>query len=416
LRQFDAAIESYKQALKTKPDYAEVYNNMGNVLRDEGNLDAAIESYKKALKIKPGYAESYYNMGLTLKDKGEVDEAIDSYKQALKIKPYYAEAYYNMGIALNEMGNSEAAIDSYTQALKIKPDCIEYAVNLIETLTSYIPVREGLSHPIISTNREIRKIDPGHDFAEIISDDFIFSLYSDYVKIISAHKLEINYPLSQIYRRNSIGRNCERHMDIFSNHNIIPKFCFGCYKVQIEPRTVIELIRLFLLFDDLDLENNNTRKCLIELRPEISGFYKGLIYCSNLNEANQIVEKLDGILGKKLGPGLFAKIKRGCSEYPLSFPQYKVINNLGNHMMGYNPDWISVEEKYDTDHPINTTLKRIPSLNGLSLSDFLVIQNWLAYARGIGDKSADLITESPVFPMDILNMATARAEIHNFVN
>ena len=58
LMQFDAAIDSYKQALKIKPDYAEAYYNMGNVLKDQGDLEAAIDSYKQAININPDYAEA----------------------------------------------------------------------------------------------------------------------------------------------------------------------------------------------------------------------------------------------------------------------------------------------------------------------------------------------------------------------
>ena len=67
LMQFDDAIDSYKQALKIKPDYAEAYYNMGNALTDKDDPEAAIDSYKQALKIKPNYAESYKNMGNALK-------------------------------------------------------------------------------------------------------------------------------------------------------------------------------------------------------------------------------------------------------------------------------------------------------------------------------------------------------------
>ncbi|MDP6095829.1 MAG: tetratricopeptide repeat protein, partial [Gammaproteobacteria bacterium] len=118
----DAAIESYKKALKIKPDYAEAYNNMGNALLNKGEPDPAIESYKKALKIKPDYAGAYNSMGNALKDKGEPDPAIESFKKALKIKPDYAEAYNNMGNALLDKGDPEAAIESYKMAIKIKPD------------------------------------------------------------------------------------------------------------------------------------------------------------------------------------------------------------------------------------------------------------------------------------------------------
>ena len=65
---------------------------MGVALKDKGELDAAIGSYKQAIKIKPDYAEAYNNMGVALKDKGELDAAIDSYKQAIKIKPDYESA------------------------------------------------------------------------------------------------------------------------------------------------------------------------------------------------------------------------------------------------------------------------------------------------------------------------------------
>jgi len=130
LMQFDAAIDSYKQALSIKPDYAEAYSNMGAALYDKGDLEAAIDSHQQALKIKPDFAEAYYNMGNALRDKGDLEAAIDSYKQALSIKPDFAEAYGNMGAALYDKGDLEAAIDSHQQALKIKPDFAEAHYNL----------------------------------------------------------------------------------------------------------------------------------------------------------------------------------------------------------------------------------------------------------------------------------------------
>ena len=70
---------------------------MGNALKDKGELDAAIDSYKQAIKIKPDYAEAYYNMGVPCRIRVSLDAAIDSYKQAIKIKPDYAKAYIIWG-------------------------------------------------------------------------------------------------------------------------------------------------------------------------------------------------------------------------------------------------------------------------------------------------------------------------------
>jgi tetratricopeptide (TPR) repeat protein len=126
----DAAIKSYKEALKIKPDYAEAYINIGNVLKDKGDLDAAIESYKRAIVIKSDYAEAHYNMGVALKEKGETDAAIESYEQAIMIKPDYAEAYYNMSNALKSKGDLDAAIESYKRAIVIKSDYAEAYYNM----------------------------------------------------------------------------------------------------------------------------------------------------------------------------------------------------------------------------------------------------------------------------------------------
>ena len=156
----EAAIQSYKQALKIKPDYAQAYNNMGNALKDKGDLKAAIESYKQALKIKPDYAQAYSNMGIALKGKGDLNAAISSYKQALKIKPDYAEAYNNMGSALNDKGDLEAAIESYKQALKIKPDYAQAYNNMGIALKD-----KGDLEAAIESYKQALKIKP--DYAEV---------------------------------------------------------------------------------------------------------------------------------------------------------------------------------------------------------------------------------------------------------
>jgi len=156
----EAAIESYKQALKIKPDYAEAYYNIGNALRGKGDSEAAIESYKQALKIKPDYAEVYNNMGNALKNKGDLAAAIDSYKQAIKIKYYYAEAHNNMGITLKEMGDLDASVESYKQALKIKPDYAEAYNNMGMALND-----KGESKASIDSYNKALKINPSYTTA-----------------------------------------------------------------------------------------------------------------------------------------------------------------------------------------------------------------------------------------------------------
>ena len=92
------ALSESSQMLERFPNSIILYNIAGASNSGLMQFDDAIESYKQVLKIKPDYAEAYYNMGVALKSKGNPEAAIDSYKQALKIKPNYAEAHNNMGM------------------------------------------------------------------------------------------------------------------------------------------------------------------------------------------------------------------------------------------------------------------------------------------------------------------------------
>ena len=102
-RRLKQALSESSQMLEKFPNSVILFNIVGASNAELRQFDAAIESYKKALEIKPDYAEAYYNMGNALKDKDDPEAAIDSYKQALKIKPDYAKAYNNMGVALKRV-------------------------------------------------------------------------------------------------------------------------------------------------------------------------------------------------------------------------------------------------------------------------------------------------------------------------
>ncbi|KAB8333292.1 tetratricopeptide repeat protein [Scytonema tolypothrichoides VB-61278] len=118
----DAAVESYQQALRVKPDYAEAHYNLGNALQKQGKLEAAIEAYQQTLKIKPEISEAHNNLGTVLQKQGKLDAAVESYQQAISLKPDYAEAHYNLGNIFLQQGKLDAASKAYQQTLNIKPN------------------------------------------------------------------------------------------------------------------------------------------------------------------------------------------------------------------------------------------------------------------------------------------------------
>ena len=142
------------------------------------------------------------------------------------------------------------------------------------------------------------------------------------------------------------------------------------------------------------LKNHNTRKSMIELRPDISGFYKGLIYCFNLTEALEISKKLNVHIQNNIRTDLISEVKRGCSEYPLEFPQYKEIKISGDQPMNYNDNWRSIEKEMDRGN--KDWGKANKSIEGFNLNNFLIMRNWIAYAQKIGDQSVNKITNEQI--------------------
>ena len=78
--------------------------------------------------------------------------------------------------------------------------------------------------------------------------------------------------------------------------------------------------------------------------------------------------------------------------------------------MNYNEDWKSIEESHDSSSSIKLSKIQPPSLSGLNLLDILIIQNWIDYAKGIGDKSVHLLNQNMVFSSKIYEGAKSRIE------
>ncbi|HEY9865895.1 MAG TPA: tetratricopeptide repeat protein [Candidatus Obscuribacterales bacterium] len=118
----DAAIESYDQALKIKPDLAEVWNNRGVALTRLQRYHEAIVSYESAIQLRYHYADAWNNRGVALGKLNHYEAAILSYQRAIDLKSNYMDAWNNRGFALAKLQKYDEAISSYNQAAKIRPD------------------------------------------------------------------------------------------------------------------------------------------------------------------------------------------------------------------------------------------------------------------------------------------------------
>ena len=137
---------------------------------------------------------------------------------------------------------------------------------------------------------------------------------------------------------------CERHLAVFDRHRILPKYCFDCYKIPVEPRTVMELLKLLMIFEKLHFPATTA--------------------------AN-------------------ACAKRGCSEYAQVYPGYARIK-LGAALMQYNDDWQVHEDSFDGNAgfgAVDVSREHDGNQTAYSPEEIFAMRYWLRYAATIGDAS-----------------------------
>ncbi len=384
-KNFELAKDLYEKIIKINPDNKNVQFNLGITYEELNQVNKAIECYQKVIHLDPLFISSYNNLALIFHKLGEIKKALYFFKKIIKINPKYIKAYNNLGLIYADLGQYENAIENYLIVLNQDQDNIFAKSNLITALTHF---SSNKNHPIIDANNQLNEINKNIEINSLLQNNNLCLFFNKVNKIKNKIKniKFINFSETQIFRRNSTNLNCDRHHDVFNKLNLIPKFCFSCFKIQIEPVNVLGLIKLFLIFDDIKLSNNNWRKCMIELRTNISGIYKGLIFCSSLEEAETILDKITPVLTQHLK--YKSSIKRGCSEFYEPFPNFKIVEQKSKNFMEYPKYWEKIELK--ENRKLNNQ-KLVSSLSGLSVSDVLIINQWLNYANLIDDQSFNQI-------------------------
>ncbi|MGV0025085.1 tetratricopeptide repeat protein [Phormidesmis priestleyi] len=122
-------LDKLENKLETPEQQAQLYLKRGLIFTASQDHKAAIASYDQALKYKPDDHFVWYCRGIALSKLERYEEAIASYDQALKFKPDYGEAWDDRGTALDKLGRYEEAIVNYNNALQIEPDDYNSAVS-----------------------------------------------------------------------------------------------------------------------------------------------------------------------------------------------------------------------------------------------------------------------------------------------
>lgn len=207
-KEYPKAERYLRQVVKTNRYFADIHNMLGVIYHSEGKFEAAIVSFKEALKINPHYTEAklnltvlYNDLGLyqeakalygTLqkKQKGKSDNiepvlrgklsnmhadigdvyrsiglykhAADEYAKALDFNPHYVDIRTKLGISLRENGDVTASVKELKQAIKDKPGYLSAGIQLGITYYSANKIKEAQKE----WNTVLRK-DPKNESAKL---------------------------------------------------------------------------------------------------------------------------------------------------------------------------------------------------------------------------------------------------------
>ena len=89
---YDAALTSYRLALRDSPNEPKIHMNMAIAFSRTGRLAEAIGSYRKALEIAPELSGAHYGLAFLLLKRDEHEEAVRHLEAFLERPPKGAEA------------------------------------------------------------------------------------------------------------------------------------------------------------------------------------------------------------------------------------------------------------------------------------------------------------------------------------
>ena len=151
---------------------------------------------------------------------------------------------------------------------------------------------------------------------------------------------------------------------------------------------------------------------MVERRPGISGTYKGYVFCQSLDEGREMLDITRALVAEEISADVPVSLKRGCSEYPLVYPEYNNMGGEGEPLMIYREEWREKEKAAEevVSKKFQPIIQDSFDHPGFDQSDTLAMCAWLAYAAAIGDSSYLTITPLSVMrPMPNIHRSVCQA-------
>lgn len=151
--QDEDAVQTFQEALKLDPEFAEAYFRLGLGFEAVGKPDKgeaeykkAVETYKKYLAQHDDDPEAHYNLGQTYARLAQYSDAIREYREATKLRQDDADVYYDLGVAHTKLAQYDAAATAFSKSLEIDPDNYRAQDGLADAQEGVKRIKAGKKH------------------------------------------------------------------------------------------------------------------------------------------------------------------------------------------------------------------------------------------------------------------------------
>ena len=121
--QDSARMFALEQQLKSNPNNASAWLELGNRYFDAHKYQDSIRAYTQYLSIDPNNANVLTDLGIMYRRAGNPTEAIASFEKAMEVDPRHEQSRYNKGRVLyDDMGSQDEAVKVWQELSKINPN------------------------------------------------------------------------------------------------------------------------------------------------------------------------------------------------------------------------------------------------------------------------------------------------------
>jgi serine/threonine protein kinase/Flp pilus assembly protein TadD len=189
------AMRDLTTALALDPGNTQTLIWQAQFYTDLNQWRGAEDCFHRALRLRPNFWLIHNELGVLLTRQGKYADALAEFRAASLVNPRNALALFNMGCIYLQLGRPEEAIERLRQSMKLKPDAAVSAT-MAQALRS-----QGKTIPALQLAREATELDP--------SDSTTWLELGDSYSTLRGHGAEARraYAEGALVQRESLEQN-----------------------------------------------------------------------------------------------------------------------------------------------------------------------------------------------------------------